>query len=316
MPVSKLVEAAPATERTAIEQLVEDYLAHCRARGLAPSTVNQAYAYPLRGILMPYCTSAGISDVSRLDGRALDRLTAGMLETGGARGPLSRHSVHSYTRAINHFLAWARREGEPVDAKAQLPKLPRKLVDTLSRDEIQAMEDTARTERDKLIIRLLADTGVRVSELIGLRTSDLHESGRNHYIRIRGKGQQERLVPVPRLYRRLRIFIERGRPRDASSNRIFFSHRRRPSGEAEPLTISGVDQMIRNVAESAGITKRVYPHLFRHSFATWQLTRGTNPIQLAQVLGHSSLAMIQQVYAHLTPTDAYEAILRSFREDD
>ena len=83
-----------------------------------------------------------------------------------------------------------------------------------------------------------------------------------------------------------------------------------------PLTTSGVDQMIRNVGELAGVGKRVYPHLLRHSFATWQLSRGMNPIQLAQILGHSSLTMIQAVYSHLSPVDAYEAVLRTYREEE
>ena len=86
---------------------------------------------------------------------------------------MSKHSVHAYIRAINHFLSWANREGEPVAVKAQLPRLPKQLVDVLSREEIQAMEDAAQTERDKLIVRTLADTGIRVGELVARRPSDL-----------------------------------------------------------------------------------------------------------------------------------------------
>jgi integrase len=59
----------------------------------------------------------------------------------------------------------------------------------------------------------------------------------------------------------------------------------------------------------------VYPHLLRHSFATWVLTRGMNPVMLAHILGHTSLAMIQNVYSHLTPTDACEAMVRALAED-
>jgi integrase/recombinase XerD len=70
------------------------------------------------------------------------------------------------------------------------------------------------------------------------------------------------------------------------------------------------------LGQVANIEKRVYPHLLRHSFATWQLSRGMNPIQLAQILGHSSLNMIQAVYSHLSPGDAYEAMLRTLGEED
>ncbi len=312
MPSPTLV--APSTSH--LETLIDDYLAHCRARGLSPSTVNQSYRYPLQGILLPFCARERIDDVSGLTARKLDLLSTELLDHGGRIGaPLSKHSVHSYSRAINHFLTWANREGEQVSAKAQLPRLPKRLVDVLSREDVQRMEDTARSERDKLIVRLLADAGLRVGELLGLRTSDLVEQNRNYYLHIRGKASTDRMVPVPRLYRRIRIFAERGRPRDASSDRIFISHRRRPGGQYQALTTSGVDQMLRHLAVEAGITKRVYPHLLRHSFATWQLTRGMNPIQLAQILGHSSLAMIQHVYSHLSPGDAYEAMVRTLQDD-
>ena len=187
------------------------------------------------------------------------------------------------------------------------------MLDVLSRDEIQQLEDAARSERDKLIVRVLADTGIRVGELLGLRCSDLLERDRHHYLRIAGasqgggaKGDKSRLVPVPRQWRRLQRYVERGRPKDTASDRLFLSSRRdRTTGDFEPLTVSGVQQLVRTVAEIAGIQKRVHPHLLRHSYATWALNRGMNPILLAQVLGHSSLVMIQRNYAHSTPADAH-----------
>ena len=96
---------------------------------------------------------------------------------------------------------------------------------------------------------------------------------------------------------------------------MFVSLRRSRHGDHEPLTRSGVDQLVRLLGEEAGLEKRVHPHLLRHSFATWALTRGMNPIQLAQIMGHSSLAMIQSVYAHLTPQDAYTALEQVIRVD-
>src|SRR5258708_14166263 len=153
--------------------LVEDYLASCTARGISPNTLQNSYGYPLRKVLLPFCDRESIADVSGLTSRALDRLAGGLLDKGGERGQLSPHSVHAYMRAVNHFLAWAKREGEPVEAKAQLPKLPKAALEVLSREEIKAMEDKATAERDKLIIRTLAATGVRVGELVRLRTTPL-----------------------------------------------------------------------------------------------------------------------------------------------
>ncbi|MGH7883455.1 MAG: tyrosine-type recombinase/integrase, partial [Candidatus Dormibacteraceae bacterium] len=196
-------------------------------------------------------------EVAGISNRIMDRLSNHLLEAGGKDGrPLSKHSVHSYTRAMNHFLNWAKREGEQVEAKGQLPKLPRRLVEVLSREEIKQMEDTAKTERDKLIVRILADTGIRVSELLGLRINDLVDRSRNYYLHIHeGKGAKDRLVPAPTLHRRIRIYAERGRPRDAVSAKIFLSLRRRPNGDYQPLTISGIDQMVRGLGDSAGIER-------------------------------------------------------------
>jgi integrase/recombinase XerD len=165
-------------ETSALHQLVDDYLASCRARGLSPRTVDGAYGYPLRQVFLPFCQAEGVTDPAQITSRLLDRLSTQLLgkETRHGR-QMSKHSVHSYMRAINHFLSWAKEEGEPVTGRAQLPRLPKQLVDILSRDEIAAIEDAAQTERDKLIVRTLADTGIRVGELLALRPADIQVQG-------------------------------------------------------------------------------------------------------------------------------------------
>lgn len=229
----------------------------------------------------------------------------------------------TYTRSVNVFLRWAHKEGEVGEVKAAQPKVSKKLVDVLSRDEIDQLEGATRDERDKLIVRLLADTGMRVGELIGLRIGDLTERmsndrERQHYLHVTGKGQRDRLVPLtPKLNRRLQKYIEHSRPRDARSQYVFLAHRRH-DGDYEPLTRFGVHQLITTLTGLAGIKKRVYPHLLRHSYATWALQQGMGPLQLAQILGHSSLAMIFSVYAHLSPQDAHAAAMSVFlvKDDD
>ncbi len=309
----------------AIEGLVDDYLAACRAKGLSPKTIKLAYGYPLKGVFVPWCVKAGIVSPSDLTTRLLERFSANLMENGGKRGELSQNTVWSYVKAVRGFLAWAKAEGEDVDAEARLPKLPQRHIEVLTRDEVQRMEDVADTERDKLIVRLLADSGVRVGELVKLRERDLVEQSRTEaFLRVVGrsqgggaKGDRYRMVPLaPPLGKRIRRYVERSRPVDATSDRLFVSRRRSASGGYEAITESGVQQMIRDLGERAGVRKRVHPHLFRHSAATFMLQRGMNPLLVAQVLGHSSLAMIQRVYAHLTPTDAHQALMQVFRSDD
>ncbi|MGH7866167.1 MAG: tyrosine-type recombinase/integrase [Candidatus Dormibacteraceae bacterium] len=231
---------------------------------------------------------------------------------------MSKHTAWTYAKAAKQFLVWAMREGEEVEAEVKLPRLPKKLVETLTREEVKQMEETASNERDALIVRVLADSGVRVGELIQLRREDIGEQDRRPFLKVRGKGDRERLVPItPALYRRLLRYADRKRSKDTISDRLFLSHRRsRTTGNYEALTDSGVQQFIRDLGEVAGITKRVHPHLFRHTAATHMLRQGMNPLLVAQVLGHSSLAMIHNVYSHLTTTDMHKALMEALQRGD
>jgi integrase/recombinase XerD len=317
----KLTVVKPRVD-PAIATLVDDYLTACRARGLSPKTVNEGYGYPLRSVFLPFCAAQGIREPRQLTGQLLDRLTSHLLTEGGTRGALSKHSVDSYVRAINHFLTWLAKEGAlaghvnargktTASIKAQQPRLPKRLVDVLSRQEIQALEDAAQTERDKLIVRLLADTGIRLGELVGLRTGDVVRRGRgNAYLQVHGKGESDRLVAIPQLQHRVERFIQHGRPKDSLSNHLFLASRRHGTHGYEALTTRGVHQLIRTLGQKVELGKRVYPHLLRHSYATFALQKGMNPIQLAEILGHRSLVMIQNVYAHLSPSDSYEAMAK------
>src|SRR5258708_7489660 len=153
------------------------------------------------------------------------------------------------------------------------------------------MEGTAGNERDKVIVRVLADTGIRVAEEAGLHVHDLLERDRRDYLLIDG------MVPLTLdLAKRLRRFI-RTRPTDVTSDRLFLSLRR-SHGEYQPLTESGIEQLIRELGYQAGIGLRVYPHLLRHTFATFMLRRDRegrrrmDSTQLRFVLCHSSTTMI------------------------
>lgn len=304
--------------KSPLERSVDEYLASVRAGGKAIRT-REHYTSVLLRIFLPWARRQGLAEPGHIDQAALDRFTTELLEQGGAKGsPLSPVSVHTYARTVNFYLAWCRAGGEVGKAKAQLPKLPRKVLETLERAEIRALEDAAPTERDKLIIRMLADTGVRISELLGLRPDDLIEKGRDRFVRVIGKGNKERLVPLPpALYARLHRYATKGRPTNTYSDRIFLGLRRRVGGDYHALDVSGAEQMLRQAAERAGIAprKRVYPHLLRHSFITWALKGGMNPLQLARIVGHEDLTMINQVYAHLTASDAAEALMKLFRDE-
>ncbi len=110
---------------TAIEPLVDDYLAHCRASGHSMKTIKDAYGRPLRNIMLPFLAEQKITKPSELNNRLMDRLSVKLHDEGGPRGQLSPHSIHAYMRAINSFLSWAHAEGEMGEVKAEPPRCPR-----------------------------------------------------------------------------------------------------------------------------------------------------------------------------------------------
>src|SRR5256886_1268484 len=160
------VEAEQAADRPATadvrakwERLIGDFEASAQASGLAFRTVEH-YSDVLRRVLLGYCTENGIEPTA-LTKRDLERLSAGLLQAGR-----SRQSVKTYMSAINRFLKWCSEEGELAALRGPEPKVGRRILDVLSREEIRQIEDAAVTDRDKLIVRVLADTGIRVGELL------------------------------------------------------------------------------------------------------------------------------------------------------
>ena len=229
------------------------------------------YDATLNRQFLPWCADEGVTDPGDLTPQVVGRFTARLIERQGVHGSLSRSTVRSYVRAVRVFLARAKApEGGAADVGAS-PRLPRpeqKVLDVLTREEIQAMENAAKAERDKLIVRVLADCGLRLVEVLALRAEDLRESRRAELaLNVRGKGSRNRVVPLaPRPYRRLRRYL--GASGAERRDPIFVALRKGTDGAYPPLTKRGLEQTIRAIAREVGIEKRVYPHVLRHSFAT------------------------------------------------
>ncbi len=317
MKTTGKLTVVPTTKPSPLERLVEDYCADARARGLSPKSIKYGVAWPLREIFLPWAADNGITAVEQLDNRTCNQFSAHLQEHGGKQGQLKPASIWSYSKAVRRFMSWAEQEGERVPGQVKLNKLPRREVEVLTAREIEALENTAATERDKVIVQVLAQTGIRRAELVGLTDRDLVEQGGRSFLRIHGKGGRDRRVPLsPALARRLRKLIA-GRPKDADTDRVFVALRKRPGAHSiEPLTESGITQMILGVGEKAGIERRVHPHMLRHTFATIALRRGMDSLMVAEVMGHSSLQMLSRVYSHTTPTDAHVALMKVLVAED
>lgn len=171
------------------------------------------------------------------------------------------------------------------------------------------MADLASSPRDELIVRLLFYTGIRLGELRQLRDGDLLDLPQGGVaLKVRGK-TGERLVPLPPAINKLLTVWLRKRPRTADGW-VFPTIRKNRVGEYQPVAARTVEGVVHDLAIAAGLTKRVHPHLFRHSFATWWLTKGGNPVDLQRILGHGSMEMIANWYSHQTDDDNYAAMLR------
>ena len=180
----------------------------------------------------------------------------------------------------------------------------------LSRDEIDELERAKQTERDKIIVRIFGDCGLRLTELTNLTATDIVRTGRQGFLRVLGKRNRMRNVPAPpQLLRRIDRLIA-GRPEERRSDHIFLPLRRGPDGMYEPMTPHGIGEVVTDAAARAHLSKRVYPHLLRHSWMTEMVRTGMHPLQLSVIAGVSQ-QVIARCYTHLTAADAYEAMMRS-----
>jgi len=290
---------------------IEDYLIHCRSRGVRPSTIKHSYGYSLRAVLLPWCETEGIASVAAIDQRTLDRFAADIRDRSTREGkPLSESTVKTYQKATNQLLRWYADEHDVNAPRVQLHKVPGRKVDTLERDQIALLERTAATERDRVIVRLLADTGMRPGELVSITRGCLHRVGRRHYARIGGE-TGERDVPITaEMYARLRA-LARG-----DDDPVFVGLRRdRRTGEHEVLTVAGVRQMVAALALDAGLRTVVNPNVFRHSACRWLLMSGQSPITVAAVMGQGSEAMIREHYNDLGAEDAHDRVMAVIRAE-
>lgn len=300
---------AKKTATTSVVELGADWLNHHRAAGRLPSTMR-GYMWSIDHVLIPWCEREEIRDVTELDQRALDKLGREMLDgtrpDGSPGPPRGKQTVVAYIRPIRQFLEWARDEvGLDVQGRPVLPVRRRpKPRDVLTREEIQRMEDAALLERDKLMIRILGDTGMRISELIGLRPDDLQERNRQWFLYVRGKGENDRLVPIPRLAKRLQRWIERGRRQPCAD--AVFPVARQTGGYYRQLGYHTAYRVVCDAAEAAGITKHVHPHALRHAFITHLKRKMIPDAQISLIVGNFTAL---DYYTHMGPADAYSLMV-------
>ncbi len=180
------------------------------------------------------------------------------------------------------------------------PKSTRTLPDTLSIEEIDSIINaidptTPKGIRDRAILETLYSCGLRVSELTSLNMGDLFFG--EGYLRVVGKGDKERLVPISDNARtQIEAYLEHRTPTSINEERLFLNNRGRA------LTRVMIFTIIKRATTLAGINKRVSPHTFRHSFATHLLRGGASIRQVQEMLGHEDITTTE-IYTHLEMED-------------
>jgi len=218
--------------------------------------------------------------------------------------PLSDYTVHGYAQVVKGFLSFCSREdgledmvSERTYKRIAMPHVEQKIIEVFTQEHIRKLLNATQNEqnygleiRDRAIISVLLDSGVRASELCGLTLSDVFIDTAEAYIRVKGKGRKEREVPLGRQARAiLHRYITRFRKAPRGEAHIFLSR------SGRPLSPTGVDQMLYRLAHWARITDvRVSCHTFRHSFAVRYLEETGDIYKLSRLLGHTGVPVTEQ----------------------
>ena len=235
-------------------------------------------------------------------------------------GPTSQARILSGIRSFYKYLLLSGEIEQDPTELLESPHLGERLPEVLSTDEIDQIQksiDLSKPEgqRNKTIIEVLFSCGLRVSELVNLKLSNLYlEEG---FVRVMGKGSKERLVPISsKAIRELKYwFIDRNlmKIQQGEEDYVFLNRR------GKHLTRTMILIMLKRQAVAAGITKTISPHTLRHSFATELLKGGADLRAIQAMLGHESIGTTE-LYMHIDTTTLREEILqhhpRNMKERD
>ncbi|WP_214466713.1 site-specific tyrosine recombinase XerD [Microbacterium flavescens] len=296
-----------------LDRAVDAYLRHISIeRGLSDNTVA-AYRRDLAGYVQ-WLDERGVDDSAAVTPEIVAEFAA---ERASAQPPVAASSLarlQSSVRGLHRFLA---REGvEDADPSVRLrpPKQPRRLPKALTIDQVEALLDASGPApstghlppagaapgdllglRDRALLELLYATGARVSEIVQLDVDDL---AHGDVVRVRGKGNKERIVPVGS-YARAAVdaYLTRARPelgrRGRATPKLFLGAR------GAPLSRQSAWLVIHSAAERAQLSSHVSPHTLRHSFATHLLQGGADVRVVQELLGHASVATTQ-IYTYVS----------------
>jgi site-specific recombinase XerD len=276
------------------------------------------------GLLQTYLQEGrAITLVSEIDAVDITAWFTALRKIPGARGKMrSERTVQTYARSARAFFHWLVRQetiGENPFDRVAFPKVGKPLIKTITDEEFEKLllacappnEEGQFAERaavrNRAILWLFYDSGIRLSELINLCIGDFDR--KHGLITVKGKGSKERRIALGQnCLRNMLHYLDRHRP-DAQEleewgslgeDHFFLAETRKP------LTKNGVTLLFVRLKQRAGITgKRISPHIFRHTFAIRYLKLGKDPFSLQELLGHEDIATVK-LYMHMNDEDIQE----------
>ncbi len=274
---------------------IQEYLDYCRVeKGLARNTLA-AYRRDLER-LARFCERQGRSPLEA-DADDLRGFVDSLY-----RGKPAARSIARYIAAVRNFYRYLLRQqriGEDPTADLRSPKLPAQLPKFLTLEEVDRLLDAPSHtaplgSRDRAMLQLLYATGLRVSELVSVER--MHLNREMGVLRVTGKGGKQRIVPVGReALAAIGAYLDHDRAailKGKHSGHLFVTAR------GGPMTRQAFWYLLRKHGPAAGISKRLTPHVMRHSFATHLLERGADLRSLQLMLGHADISTTQ-IYTHV-----------------
>lgn len=286
--------------------LLKDYQDYLRIeRGLSKNTID-GYKRDIQKLINYIEEKEIISSPQTIDKETLLKF---IYENAKTCNPKTQARLISALRNFFDYLIFEKyRDNNPTEL-IETPKTGRKLPDTLSLQEIDVLISAIdlshpQGERNKTIIETLYSCGLRVTELITLQLSDLFfDEG---FIRVIGKGDKQRFIPINyETQQYITTYIKHIRchlPIHKNFEDTLFLNRR-----GKQLTRNMIFTIIKELATTAGLKKKISPHTFRHSFATHLLERGADLRAIQQMLGHESITTTE-IYMHLDRTHLKEVL--------
>ncbi|AXI09400.1 site-specific tyrosine recombinase XerD [Oceanobacillus zhaokaii] len=285
----------------------EDYFHFLQIeRGLSDNTIT-SYKRDLDDYMQYVEKSCGKSDWNSIARNDIIGYLYMLKDNGKSTSTISRHV--SSIRSFHQFLIREQLVTQDASLHIETPKKERKLPDILSQEEIEAIltvnDQSLLGIRNKAMLELLYATGLRVSELITLKVSDLHLS--MGFVQCYGKGSKERIVPIGDVaIKAVDHYLQyaRGQILKQKKETILFLNQ-----HGRPLSRQGFWKILKKVTKEAGIEKTITPHTLRHSFATHLLENGADLRVVQELLGHVDISTTQ-IYTHVSKArlkDMYKA---------